>query len=107
MEKTLLDLATVVADLTASTMVLKAFVEEIMPLVVQLSGWKSEAEASLATVSKDLGELQQQVAQITTNPILKVRPHELPGLMPTAPEPWSYDTTTCVVGSLGWGEEGV
>ncbi|GJN05292.1 hypothetical protein PR202_ga22910 [Eleusine coracana subsp. coracana] len=85
MKKTLAYLAVAVVELTTSTMAPKASVEEIRPSVVQLSGWKSEAEASLATVTKDMGELRQQVAQIATNPILKVRPHELPGLMSTPP----------------------
>lgn len=89
MEKSLADLTKAVMDLTKTTTDLQKTVDEVKPSVQSLSGWKPVVEASIEALGKEMGELRQQLMQMATNPVLKLRPSELPGLMPTPSAPGS------------------
>lgn len=89
MEKSIVDLAKAIAELTKTSTALKMTVEEMTLSVTTLSGWKPEVEMMSAGISKEMRELRQQISQIAVNPVLKVRPCELSGLMPSSTAPRS------------------
>nr|ABA98724.1 retrotransposon protein, putative, unclassified [Oryza sativa Japonica Group] len=61
--------------------------EEIKPMVVELASWKPAVDKAMTEMRDDLGDLRQQVERISRNPILAVKPADLPPLLPTPTVP--------------------
>lgn len=71
---------------------IQAAVEEIKPVVIDLQSWKPEMETSMEGLRLEVGDLRMQITQIARNPVLTVRPVDLPPILPlpeTKPEPWT------------------
>lgn len=56
--------------------------EEIKPAVLDPQKWKPEMESSAEGLRMEMGELKSQVVQITRNPVLALRPGNLPPILP-------------------------
>lgn len=61
--------------------------EEIKPLVVELASWKPAMDKAVTELHEEMGDLRQQVERIARNPVLSVKPSELPALLPTPTRP--------------------
>lgn len=62
-------------------------IEEIKPMVAELVGWKPTVEKTVAELRDEMGELRSQVQQLAKNPMLLVKPADLPPLLPTPQGP--------------------
>lgn len=63
---------------------IQASVEEIKTAVLELQKWKPKMEQSVDGLQSKVGELRSQVVQISHNPILAIRPVDLPLILPSS-----------------------
>jgi hypothetical protein len=88
MEQQLAELVVVVTNIQKQNTAIQTSVgalEEIKPLVVELSGWKPAIDKAVSDLRDELGDLCHQVGQIARNPVLAVKPTDLPPLLSTPP----------------------
>lgn len=81
MEQQLVDLAVAMATIQKQNSAIQASVgslEEIKPMVVELASWKPAVDQAMTELRDDLGDLRQQVERLSHNPVLVVKPSELP-----------------------------
>lgn len=71
------------ADLAATIQASMGTLVEIKPMVAELVGWKPTVEKAVADLREEMGALRGQVQQIARNPVLAVKPTDLPPLLPT------------------------
>ncbi|BAT17388.1 Os12g0517800 [Oryza sativa Japonica Group] len=90
MEQQLAELAAAMATIQKQNTAIQASMgslEEIKPMVVELASWKPAVDKAMTEMRDDLGDLRQQVERISRNPILAVKPADLPPLLPTPTVP--------------------
>ncbi|KAG8089152.1 hypothetical protein GUJ93_ZPchr0011g28289 [Zizania palustris] len=58
-------------------------IEEMAPVVRELAGWRPLVEGAVDELKGEVDDLKAQVDCITRHPVLKVRPTDLQGLLPT------------------------
>lgn len=64
------------------TEAIHATMEEIKPAVFELQRWKPEMESTVEGLRTEMGELRSQVTHIARNPVLTLRPVDLPPILP-------------------------
>ncbi|KAF0899324.1 hypothetical protein E2562_018219 [Oryza meyeriana var. granulata] len=88
MEQQLMDWVAVMSTIKEQNKAIQASVgslEETKLMVVDLAGWKPTMEKTVAELRDEMGDLRQQVVQISRNPVLAIKPADLPTLLPTPP----------------------
>jgi hypothetical protein len=97
MEQQLAELAAAMATIQKQNTAIQASMgslEEIKPMVVELASWKPAVDKAMTEMRDDLGDLRQQVERISRNPILAVKPADLPPLLPTPTVPKEEETAS-------------
>ncbi|KAG8060655.1 hypothetical protein GUJ93_ZPchr0002g25535 [Zizania palustris] len=85
MEQQLLEVTRALGVIQAQNVVIQAKVEsleEIKPSVMDLATWRPEIVKSVEDLRDDMVALRTQVVQIARNPVLQVKPSDLPPILP-------------------------
>ena len=83
MDQQLAELTKAIQKIQVQNDAIHAAVEEIKPAVLDLQKWKPQMEKGVEELRSEMGELRTQVSQIGRNPVLQIRPDELPPILPT------------------------
>uniref|UniRef100_A0A0A9CP06 Uncharacterized protein n=1 Tax=Arundo donax TaxID=35708 RepID=A0A0A9CP06_ARUDO len=87
MEQQVVEIVKTLAAMQISNSTLIKSMEENTQAVRDLSGWKPEMMKTVDEIQGEMGKLQQKVSLISRNPILMVKPSDIPWppLIPTPP----------------------
>ncbi|KAG8068718.1 hypothetical protein GUJ93_ZPchr0005g14272 [Zizania palustris] len=67
------------ASIQGSVAATSAAIEEMAPVVRELAGWWPRVEGGVGELRSEMGDLKARVERISRNPVLTVRPTDLPG----------------------------
>ncbi|KAG8083754.1 hypothetical protein GUJ93_ZPchr0016g2548 [Zizania palustris] len=71
------------ASIQGSVAAASAVIEDMAPVVRELAGWRPRMDGAVEELRGEMGDLKAEVDRISRNPVLTVRPVDLPGLLPT------------------------